>query len=173
MATIDPRLLPLIETLIASGADWLAFEILDGIRSGRAAEDSEEEVREARGAVRSFRRNKTSPPEISVRETVVEALAGDEQINFAATYLIDRISQAIEMTRASLQQLNQIASRSAAESELADPGAEHATSIHIRLEGSDIVSSQSQSDEALNRLPELRKALLEWSQSVRQGEHEA
>jgi hypothetical protein len=119
--------------------------------------------------VRSFRRNKTSPPEIRVRETVVEALAGDEQINFAATYLIDRITHAIEMTRASLQQLDLIASRSDAQSELADPGSEYATSIHIMLEGSDIVSSQSQSDEALNRLPELRKALLDWSQSVRQG----
>jgi hypothetical protein len=55
MAKIDPRLLPLIEALSASGADWLAFEILDGIRTGRRAEDSEEELRDARRAVSAFR----------------------------------------------------------------------------------------------------------------------
>jgi hypothetical protein len=173
MATIDPRLLPLIETLVGSGADWLAFEILDGIRSGRPEEDSEEEVREAHRAVRSFRRHKTSPPEIKVRKTVVEPLVGDEQIDFAATYVIDRISQAIEMTRASLQQLNRIASRSETRLEPAEADSERAAGIHIRLQDSEIVSSQSQADEALNRLPELRKVLLEWSQSVHQGEHEA
>ena len=42
MAILDPRLLPLLETLAASGADWLAFEIVDGVRRGREPEEPEE-----------------------------------------------------------------------------------------------------------------------------------
>jgi hypothetical protein len=175
MATIDPRLLPLIETLVDSGADWLAFEILDGIRAGRHTEDSEEEIREARRAVHSFRRNKkTSPPEIQIKETSMEPIVGDDQIDFSINYVIDRISQVIEMTGSTLVQLSQIASQSNAHSELLVPGdGDRATSIHIRLEGSEVVSNTILAEEALNRLPELRTSLLEWSKSVRQGKQEA
>lgn len=170
-APIDPRLLPLIETLISSGADWLAFEILEGIRAGRPAEDSEEEIKAARLAVRSFRRHRASPPELKIRETVLEPIAGDEQINFAAQYLIERISAAIDMERASLQQLDQVVAWSKRSLEApADSGRD--SSVTIRLEDSDIVSNQNQAEEALKRLPDLRKALFEWAQSVRKGSRE-
>ena len=39
MAILEARLLPLIETLAEAGADWLAFEVVDGIRAGRVAEE--------------------------------------------------------------------------------------------------------------------------------------
>lgn len=173
MAIIDLRLLPLIETLADSGADWLAFEILDGIRSGKLAEDSEDDVREAHRAVRSFRRYETSPPEMEVKETLSQPLAGDDQIDYAVAYVIDRISQAIEMAKASLQQLDQIASRSRVGVEPAEVGIALATDVHIRMEGTKFVSTQKQAEAALSILPELRKALLQWSQSVRQGEQQA
>jgi len=172
MATIDPRLLPLIETLMVSGADWLAFEILDGIRSGRPAEDSEEEAKKARLAVRSFRQRKAPPLESKVRETFVEPLVGDAQIEFAAAYVIDRTSQAIEMARLALQQLDQIALRSHGRSGPLGGDFEHGGHIQIRLEDNNLVLSQSQAEEAQGRLPELRRALSAWSHSVRQGERE-
>ena len=172
MPKIDLRLLPLIETLVGSGADWLAFEILDGVRSGRPAEHSEEEVREAYEAVRSFRRNETPPPELKIRETAEEPLAGDEQIDFAARYVIDRISEAIAMENASLQQLNRIAiaSQLNANSEAEEASPERSTSINTRLEGTDIFWNQYQAEEAISRLPELKKVLLEWGQSIRSNE---
>jgi hypothetical protein len=39
MARLDARLLPLLETLSASGADWLAIELVEGIGFGRIAEE--------------------------------------------------------------------------------------------------------------------------------------
>ena len=173
MATIDPRLLPLIETLVGSGADWLAFEILDGIRSGRPAEESAEEVSDGRSAVRSFRRHRgVPPPELEPGETFVEALEGDEQIQFAASYAIDRIAEAIEMARVSIRQLNQIVSRSEGRTEPVDIDSADDPRIYIRLEDSDATFTEDQSREALKRLPELKEALLAWSRSVRQREHE-
>ena len=52
MATIDPRLLPLIETLVAVDADWLALEILDGLRLGIVAEEIPEHLLATQLAVR-------------------------------------------------------------------------------------------------------------------------
>jgi hypothetical protein len=154
MARIDPRLLPLIDTLINSEADWLAFEILDAIRAGRPAEESEEEVREARDAVRTFRADKRgSPPRIAAKAGAGEELEGDDQIIFASTYVIDRISQAIEMSKESLRRLSEIVSRS-----------EHQP---------DAVSDQDRSTEATRRLPGLRSALIEWSRSVLHEEPQA
>lgn len=42
MATLNPRLLPLIETLIGVGADWLAIEVIETLNRGRWPEESEE-----------------------------------------------------------------------------------------------------------------------------------
>jgi hypothetical protein len=56
MATIDSRITPLVETLITSGADSIALEIVSEIRRGRVNEDTEEELREAREAIGRSRR---------------------------------------------------------------------------------------------------------------------
>jgi hypothetical protein len=174
MARIDPRLLPLIDTLINSEADWLAFEILDAIRAGRPAEESEEEVREARDAVRTFRADKRgSPPRIAAKAGAGEELEGDDQIIFASTYVIDRISQAIEMSKESLRRLSEIVSRSEHQQDATALKAESQAQVFIQIEDSDAVSDQDRSTEATRRLPGLRSALIEWSRSVLHEEPQA
>jgi hypothetical protein len=96
MAAIDSRITPLVETLIASGADSLALEILTQIRKGRVEEHSEEELREAREAIGSFRKGKRAP-EFVTREPQVRHLTGEEQIEFAAEYAIERLTQEIDI----------------------------------------------------------------------------
>ncbi len=39
MAILEPYSLPLIETLAEGGADWLAFEVVNGVRAGKVAEE--------------------------------------------------------------------------------------------------------------------------------------
>src|ERR1039457_797653 len=107
MATIDSRITPLVETLIASGADSIALEILSEIQRGRVNEDTEEELKEAREAIGHFREGK-QPQEFVPRESEVRHLSGEEQIEFAAEYVIERLTRDLEMAEASLENLNKI-----------------------------------------------------------------
>ena len=169
MATIDPRIIPLIETLVNSGADWLAFEILDGIRLGRAQISTEEELQAARNAVWSFRKGQ-APPKLETIEAAVPGLSGDDQIRFAGDYAIERISQSIAMADASLLQLNQIADQTNAPFEVSE--ARPKGEVVLRwIEGEESLT-RLQAGEALHKLPALREALAEWSKSVRQEDED-
>lgn len=171
MATVDPRLTPLIETLIVSGADWLAVEILSEIRMGRVDEQSEEQLREAREAVESFRKElHAPPPQLATSQTSVRHLSGDEQIEFAANYAIERLAQTIEMAEAAFQQLNYIANRSNVHRDDPSSGPPQVADIKLRWLDTDGVLNRSQTEDLKAKLPALRKALSEWSESAREGE---
>jgi hypothetical protein len=90
MAIIDPRITPLIETLIALGADFIALEILIAIQRGMVDEDSEDQLREAREAVGLFRQGNQPAGFMPAGEANVRHLNGEEQIEFAAEYVIER-----------------------------------------------------------------------------------
>jgi hypothetical protein len=40
MAILDARLFSMIETLVAAGLDWLAFELIEGVRRGQEIEET-------------------------------------------------------------------------------------------------------------------------------------
>src|SRR5579871_4705022 len=109
MATIDPRLVPLIETLIVADADWLALEILDGLRLGIVAEEIPEHLLATQLAVREAKRQERRSEGRAVPPPVAKPILGDDQVDWAAKYVVDRLSDAVSMLRASLDQLNQIA----------------------------------------------------------------
>lgn len=161
MATIDPRLIELIDTLVAAGADWLAFEILDGIRSGRPGEESDNDDVEMRDALRSWKEDKSAGPRTRKREAAMKAIEGDDQIEFAASYVADRITEAIEMTRMSLENLNRISAKNPDEVQAEQ------TAITLGVENSDFRFTKDQAEQLRHLLPELRTALSEWSVRVR------
>lgn len=165
MATIDPRIIPLIETLVNSGVDWLAFEILDGIRLGRPQLSTDEEVQAARNAVWSFRKGH-APPNLETIEAAVPTLSGDDQIRFAEEYTIERISQSIAMANASLLQLNRIAGQTS--DTLGASNTRANGEIVLRWIDGEESLTRVQAEETLHKLPALRVALAEWSKSVRQ-----
>ena len=170
MPAIDPRLLPLIETLSASGADWLAFEILDGIRAGRPAEDSEEELRDARRAVSAFRQKGERLSEREAGHDFVDPITGDDQIDFAARYAFDRLSDAIQMLNSSFAHLDLVVARKPGATLQEDAIHEDRTGISVRIEGSDMTAIRREAREALEKLAELRDALAEWADRARAGE---
>ncbi len=88
MAVLDPRLLPLLETLAGAGADWLAFEIVDGIRRGRELVEPEELLGAAREKVRSRQLSDRLSADVPV---LAEPIFGDEQIVWAANYVAARL----------------------------------------------------------------------------------
>jgi hypothetical protein len=108
VATPDPRLFELITLLAEVGADWLGFEILDGVRHGFAVEESREALLNAQMAARFGRR-----PQIEKERTaafsVPQELHGDEQLAWAANYVVERLTDEAEMLDASFEQLNILA----------------------------------------------------------------
>jgi CHASE2 domain-containing sensor protein len=166
MATIDSRITPLVETLIASGADSIALEILSEIRRGRVDEDTEEELREAREAIGHFREGKR-PPEFVPREPEVRHLSGEEQIEFAAEYAIERLTRDLEMAEASLENLNKITT--GADVDSASAGATKSANTVLRWVDTEGVLDRKQIEEAKAKLPALREALSVWSTAAREG----
>jgi hypothetical protein len=110
MAILDTRLLPLIEALADSGADWLAFEILEGVRLGRVPEETHAELESTRSAVRLGKRQMRLSEQRAVPPPAPVPILGDEQIQWAAEYLEKRISDAVLMLQETLDQLERIIS---------------------------------------------------------------
>lgn len=88
MAVLDTRLLPLLETLADAGADWLAFEIADGVRLGREPLEPEEMLQAAREKARSLKHSDRLLTGIPV---LAEPILGDDQIVWAADYVFARL----------------------------------------------------------------------------------
>jgi hypothetical protein len=110
MATIDRRLLPLIEALAAVDADWLAFEILEGVQRGRVAEETSDNLLLTQQRVRNARRKRNSEGQHPHRESpdIAQPITGDEQIDWAVSYVNERIQEVISMGEAALEALNSI-----------------------------------------------------------------
>jgi hypothetical protein len=171
MATIDLRLIELVETLVAAGADWLAFEIFDEIRSGKPREVSDNRDPEMHRGLRSWKDDESSAPETRKGDAVMKPIEGDDQIEFAASYVVDRITEAIEMTTMSLGNLNRIAAKSSENSSEVEPAPQ--TAITLGLEDSEFRFTRDQAEQLRRLLPELRTSLSVWSARVRQKERES
>lgn len=100
MATPDPRLFELITLLADVGADWLGLEILDGVRAGLAVEESRDALVNAQMAAR-FGHRPQIDKERALFFPLAKELRGDEQLTWAAAYVIERLSDEAEMLNAS------------------------------------------------------------------------
>jgi hypothetical protein len=172
MAVIDPRLLPLIEALAASGADWLAFELFDGLHVGQVPVDSDDDLNRTRLAVREFRNDERLPEEPDSQKPTATPIVGDEQIEWAAKYVADRISDSIRMLESSLDHLESIVTKDRDSGATFDGMPLHSRGgIALRMEGEEVVVRRTQIDEGIAGLPALEEALLNWAKSVRSGGH--
>lgn len=172
MAIIDTRLLPLIETLVVADADWLAFEILDGLRQGRVAEETREDLQSTRLAVRSAKRQTRRSEERASPPPTAKPIVGDEQIDWAATYVVDRLSDAVSMLQATLDQLDRIVSAASALDGTPFTSISR-KEIGVVLQAEDEGPSVRGTEvaDATAAIPKLREALSTWVASTRNGGH--
>jgi hypothetical protein len=174
MAAIDSRLLPLIETLIAADADWLALEILDGLRLGRVREETREDLKSTQLAVRAAKHQERRSEERAVPPPVGTSIVGDQQIDWAVEYVVDRLFSAVSMLRASFTQLNEIVSRNPEFHAPAYDGAiEKQLDVAVQVEAEGPSLSSSDVDRAIATIPKLREALTTWADGIRNGGHRA
>ena len=165
---LEPRLFPLLETLTRADLDWLAQEIISGALAGRVPEESRETLQAARGIV--FRRAQDSGALVPRRssEERAEAFSADEQIEWAAQHVVQRLQQALEMLRDSIDRLDEISQREKQAKHSGSTGA----NITLVLSDRDSVykTDRAQLAAALEGLSELRGALGIWAAEALGGE---
>lgn len=168
MAVLDPRLLPLLETLAASGADWLAFEIVDGVRRGREPEEPEELLQAARENVRARQPERIPSPEIL---KLAAPILGDDQIAWAAAYVLARLDGALADLDAGYAMIEAIADDTTRRLEKAGPSpaiADGIVPVAVVVLGEDNSPIDRRSIAAArNGIPGLRDALVAWSLQAR------
>ena len=169
MAILDPRLLELIETLVASRLDWLAFELIEGVQAGRPPEESEEALAAARESIRGNAQPKArgEPQAIAVE---AKPIPPDEQIDWAAAYVEGRLGAALEQLQSSIDTLDFVAEGTierpdtprGAVAQPTDASEPRAVAVLLDLEG-DRKSGRDDIAGARESFPTLRTALAEWA----------
>ena len=106
MAILDRRLIPFIEMLAELGMDWLAFELMEGVRLGREPVAGEDEL----ALARQWARNRKAvtfkgDPEDGV---LAEPLLGDSQLEWAVRYVSERLEAVLAEKSASIGALDEI-----------------------------------------------------------------
>lgn len=169
MATIDHRLLPLIDVLAATEADWIAFEMIEELRVGRVPEETAEDLQNVQLLVRSRRSEKRWSEEPATPSPGAEPITGVEQIHWAANYVTKRVSDVVAMLDATFKQLDTIL--------FADVLLEPRDRISAPLTNGITLVVQADHEEqasvdrenaaiAQTMLPTLRGALVNWADSV-------
>jgi len=168
MAVLDTRLLPLIETLTVAGADWLAFEILDGLQLGRALEETQNTLHDTRHAVRSAERPMRRSEERAEPPPTAVPILGNEQIQWAADYVGKRMSEVVSMLQATLIQLDGIVA-GASNADVAPPASATKGEITLVLQTQEeaIDIRRAQAADAMAVVPKLQEALRAWVLSTR------
>jgi hypothetical protein len=176
MAILDARLLPLIETLAAADLDWLAFEIVDGVRAGRVDEETPEALASIRGAIASaklkdFQLEKRVPAAPTI-PAAAQPIVRDEQIRWATEYVDKRLTDALTMLQTSIDQLEDIVSKPPRGDIRVEAGVDHDVSLVFQGEAEKSTSARAQTAEAIAALGALRHALSSWETSTRESQHE-
>jgi hypothetical protein len=165
LATLDPRVLELIETLMASGADWLIFELIEGINAGIVAEESQDTLALARIMARQDREVTRSPERIA-RSPQSRPLEGDEQIEWAARYVGTRLKDTLALMDVSAERLSLLVDQQV-DGAYAKAGA----SVNLGLRDGEqmIASSPNQLSAAQSAVSDLLRGLDRWMREVTGG----
>ena len=165
MAILDPRLLPFIETLADLGMDWLVFELVDGIRRG-------DEPAEDEHALKLARREKTEqlPANDLERHASADSVPtyflGDRQLQWAAEYVVERLSDTLDEMSQSIDALDEFFD----DLEVKQPEASAAEPLLVLIdEGEESVVGRAQIEAAQAHLRELSEALDVWLRSASPG----
>lgn len=172
MAILDPRLLELIETLLAARLDWLAFELIEGVQAGHPPEESEEALAAARESIRGNAQPKARGEPQAVAEEV-KPIPPDEQIEWAAAFIEERLGEALAQFQVSIDALDSIVEATTERPDKAGAVAQptsapepRAVAVLLDIEG-DRKSNRNDVASARASLPALRTALTEWTVQLR------
>ena len=167
MATPDPRLFELISLLAEAGADWLGLEILDVVRSGLAVEEPPQALLNAQLAARFGRSGEIDKERVMAFPRPYE-LHGDEQLAWAAAYVIERLTDEAEMLKMSLDQLNVLAVGPETHLDPRHPHPRGAPAITLQVGEEGPVIETADVASLRRNLTELNRTLESWLATIRE-----
>ena len=170
MALLDTRLLPLIEALVVADADWLAFEVLEGVRQGKVTEEPAEDLEDTRHAVRSAERQTRHSQERDFLTPGSVPIVGDEQVAWAVDYVGRRMSDVVLMIDSALHGLDLVVSGTPHDGPSLHTGADQSVTLVLQTEGSAIGVRRNDLANARVMISRLQEALLVWAASTRNGD---
>jgi hypothetical protein len=158
-------MLDLIESLTAARMDWLAFELIEVIQAGRTPTETPGRLAATRQKIREDDQPKaTGEPKLVSQEP--QPIEGDDQIDWAAKYVAERLTATLEYLKQSIANLDAIAGR-----DLNDPAAmsEDADEPLVALADGEVQrnAGRAQVEAAIAALPQLRHSLEAWSAQAR------
>lgn len=170
MATIDRRVLRLIEALSATDADWIAFEIIDALRAGRIQEETAEDLLLAQQHVRSGELEKWWLGDFTVPSPSIERLKGTEQIDWVANYISERVTELVAMLGRTLSHLDFILSSDVHDGVQQQAAPSPMSGIRLVFQG-DLEQEWSIERKDISKaetfLPDLLEALRKWAEIER------
>ena len=164
MAILDRRLIPFIEMLTELGMDWLAFELIEGIRLGDEPVEKEDALALARLQVRRGSTEKFVRDASDSVVVVGEPILGDNQLEWAARIVNERFEATLAEMLASLGALDEIVDSD--RGRFAKTSGPSAVIVFLDAE-QDRKVSRIRVEEAQAQLGELRQCLETWLASTR------
>lgn len=163
MANLDPRLLDLVETLAASGFDWLAYELIDGARRGRAICEPEAELARVREQLLSDLPSKPWSDTATIAAAPVPR-SGDEQIDWATDYIVTRLEGVLEQLSTAIDNLDAVG---LGQNDAVFTKAAQAGPLVIALEGEPGVATRPDKlGLAFEGLAMLRQSVIVWRSTI-------
>lgn len=168
LATYNRRLLELVETLITARLEWLALELLEGVRTGHRLEEPEEVLASTRKSIRQ-RASPKKRDEWQPAETHVKPIPPEEQLEWAATYVEVRIDESLRQLQTSIAALDLVVQETTELSDMTIERGQQAVApeprVLVVLKTAEGESNIGDGDVvgALDTLAALRTALSKWA----------
>lgn len=167
MLDLDHRLWPLLASLSDAGADWLAQEIIDGLRSSDCPIADPETLAQAQ------RIAETGAGEIEHEVTIEpQPLRGDHQVPWAAHHIADRLDHTLSLLEASFGLLDDIIDHRNDAQDAISRGSSVArppTILVVNEDEGSIAVQASDLPRARVAVGALRESLEQWSSEVLRG----
>lgn len=167
MARLDRRLFPFLEMLVDLGLDWLAFEVVDGIRHGVEPWEPEDVLAEARARARvgePVRLEERKRPDIPAE---AKPLLGDEQLDWVVGYIERRLEETLAEAITALRNLDAVIDESSMIDARAPDLARNVTKLVLLGDEEASTLDLRQAEEAQLQLEKLKGALVGWLKSTR------
>lgn len=169
MAILNQHLVPLIETLTELGIDWLAFELIEGIRRGEEPVEDDRTLALARERAGTGTQHPKETEQHSSADDEPKPILDVVQVEWAARYVFERLSATLAEMTHSLDALDEIFD---GRDEKQSPGS-RSSAVLVILDGGEGRSvDRAEIEAAQARLPELREALVAWVGSARSEQRE-
>lgn len=164
MAILDRRLLQFIEILTEIGMDWLAFELIEGVRRGREPTETEEILALARDPTRTEHLEDLIHGASDAVE--VQPILGDAQLDWAVEYVGQRLEAILAEMAASFGALDALIASGDDTRKESHPGE---TVLVLFSADEERKVDQNLVKEAQARLPTLQQSLRDWLTSAKSG----